>query len=190
MKIIFILIIITQTCFASTLQEVEDAKKSIQTLIQPLLTSGPKMTHTAPKDFQLQGCEKHKINWMNVLLMRETAKLDYHFAPGCDVEGTIVPKVLQEFPVSLNLRNLQSFNKILTQNKITASFETKPVMLLEMTSGVLSGPKGEVKFEADYRVQLDPANKTKVMEKNLGGELRISEIYGKKVTLREKIFVK
>jgi hypothetical protein len=186
-----ILFIITQSALASPTLEVEEAKKSILAMIRPLLANSKQNKEsTLPKDFQLQGCDKHKINWMNVLLMKEKAELVYVFKTGCDVEGTINPRIFQTFPVDLKLRNLASYQKISTQNKITATFESKPVMLLEMTAGELTGAKGVVKFDADYRVQLNPMSKDKPVEKNLGGEIRIHEIYGKKTTIKEKIMVK
>jgi hypothetical protein len=186
-----IFLIITQTALATPTLEVEEAKKSLLAMIRPLLTNSKQIKEsTLPKDFQLQGCDKHKINWMNVILMKEEAELKYVFKTGCDVEGTINPRIFRPFPVDLKLRNLASYHKISTQNTITASFESRPIMLLEMTAGELTGPKGVVKFEADYRVQLNPMNKENPVEKNLGGEIRISEIYGKKASIKEKILVK
>ena len=189
MKLI-ILLIITQTALASPTLEVEEAKKSLIAMIRPLLANSAKKESAGPKDFRLEGCDKHKINWMNVVLMKEKAELSYVFKPACDVEGTITPKMFQSFPVNLKLRNLSSYQKIATQNKITASFESKPVMFLEMSDGELTGPKGVVKFDADYSVQLNPLNKENPVEKNLGGEIRIHSIYGKKTNIKEKILVK
>jgi hypothetical protein len=74
-------------------------------------------------------------------------------------------------------------------NKVTSTIESKPIMNLNMTDGVLHGKLGKVRFEADYQVQLDPMNREKPVEKNLGGELRITEIFGLKVSIREKIMV-
>ena len=186
-----LLLIITQSALASPTLEVEEAKKSLLAMIRPLIAnSKEKGPSTLPKDFQLQDCDKHKINWMNVILMKEKAELKYVFKPGCDVEGVIAPKIFQVFPVDLKLRNLASYQKISSQNKITATFDSKPIMTLEMSEGVLTGPKGLVKFDADYQVQLDPMNKANPVEKNLGGEIRITEIYGKKTSIKEKILVK
>jgi hypothetical protein len=187
---ILILFIITHSVLASTAQEVEDAKKSLATLIQPLLNKNYNSTNKGFKDFSLQNCDKHKINWMNVALQKEEAKLTYVFKPGCDVEGTIGPKIFLPFSVQLKLRNLHSYHKITSDNKITASFETKPILHLDITSGVLEGPKGEVTFTADYEVQLNPMNEKNPIEKNLGGNLTIHKIYGKNVNIKEKILVK
>lgn len=75
-----------------------------------------------------------------------------------------------------------------SQNTITAQLESKPILNIAMRSGILSGNKNNVKFEADYQVQINPMSK-KAIDKNLGGELRISEINGKKVNIKEKILV-
>lgn len=169
--------------------EVADARRSIEALIQPLMAGSSKKRPPGTEKFRVDQCEKHKINWMNVLLQQEDARMKFTFAPGCDIEGTIQPKMLQEFPANLDLRNLQSFTRVETINKVTANLETNPILNLEMRKGTLSGKTSHVKFEADYAVRINPMGNQTVSE-NLGGELRISEINGKKVSIKEKIYVK
>lgn len=184
-----LLVLMTSLAFGATPQEINEAKKSIKALIKPLM-QGP--SHTRPsgtEKFDVSACEKHKINWSKVLLMQEEVTLTYKFKEGCDIQGSIQPKVLQSFPAKLALKNLESYHEVESQNKVTASFEAKPIMNLEMRSGVITGKKGTVKFEADYQVQLNPLSKEKPVEKNLGGVIRITEIYGKKENIKEKILV-
>lgn len=186
---IFLFILLSLSLNAATQQEIDEAKRSILSLIRPLV---PGSNKTLPKElgeFRVDKCEKHKIDWMGVLMMRTKAHLKYSFKEGCDIEGTITPAVFSPFPAKLKLRNLKNYTQIESQNKVNSTIESKPIMNLEMRQGLLSGQKGLVKFEADYEVQLNPVNKEKVVEKNLGGEIRISEIYGKKVTIKEKIRV-
>lgn len=170
-------------------REIEDVKASIESLIAPLVPHS-KAGKSAPKTgFRVDKCEKKKINWFNVMTMKEEVTLNFKFAPGCDIEGTFKPKVFSPFPVTLNLRNIKSFNKMTSQNRITATFENPPILNLAITSGELQGKKSKVKFEADYKLQINPLNPTGI-EKNLGGELRIHEINGKKVSIKEKIYIK
>ncbi len=181
----FLLLLFPLITHASS--ELEDAKRSIYSLIQPLISRNATKPLGTEK-FRVDGCPKKKINWGNVLLMRETATLEYKFSTHCDIQGTISPKLLQPFPATLELRNIQSYEKIETENTISAILETKPILNLEMRKGELSG-KHRVKFEVDYQVQLDPMKKDE-LEKDLGGELRILELDGKKVSIKEKIRVK
>jgi hypothetical protein len=44
-----------------------------------------------------------------------------------------------------------------------------------------------VLFEADYQVRINPLKKNDPIADNMGGEIRISEINGKKVSVKEKI---
>jgi hypothetical protein len=168
--------------------EVEDAKRSVLSLIQPLMAGSAKVRPKGTEKFRVDECEKKKINWMNVILMKESASLDFKFKEGCDIQGTIKPMVLRPFPANLDLRNIQSYSRIETQNTITANLEMKPILNLEMRQGVLSGQKSKVKFEADYGVRINALDK-KAISENLGGELRISEINGKAVNIKEKILV-
>ncbi|MGE3611334.1 MAG: hypothetical protein AB7I27_17200 [Bacteriovoracaceae bacterium] len=185
--IVFTLIQFSTTWAAVHNIEVKEARESIESLITPLLGPSKKSVKNSLDRFRVDKCEKYKINWMNVLLMKESATLTYHFKEGCDIEGSFTPKLFQSFPIALKLKNLQSYEKISTQNTIFANIESKPILRLEMREGELTGKNGSVKFEVDYAVQINPANRSKVLEKNLGGEIRISEIYGKKTAIKEKI---
>lgn len=183
----FLLIfILPQVLLAQT--PVLDAKKSIKSLIQPLMASNSKKRPPGTEKFRLDGCEQKKIDWTAILLMQESADLQYKFKPNCDIEGTISPRVFQAFPANLKLRNIQSFTNIATQNKITANLQTRPILKLEMRQGLLTGAKDNVKFEADYSLQINPTA-TNPVEKNLGGELRILEINGEKSQIKEKIYI-
>jgi hypothetical protein len=181
----FLACLITTSAFASP--QIEEAKKSIQTLIRPLIGETSKRPKGTEK-FRVDGCEKKKINWMDVMLGKDSANMEFLFQEGCDIEGKVKLRVLQDFPLDLRLRNLQSYNHVKTNNKITADLDRKPILNLQMREGILTG-KDTVKFEADYKVRIDPTKKKKI-DKNLGGELRISEINGKKIDIKEKIYVK
>lgn len=182
----FLLFLIPTFVYASP--EIEDAKQSIKSLIQPLISESAKKPQALSK-FRVDKCPKTKINWGNVLLMRETPTLTYKFTEGCDIQGEITPKFLQPFPANLMLRNIDSYSKVETKNKITADLQTKPILNLEMREGFLSG-KHKVKFEVDYQLQVDPMEGQKAVTKNLGGVLRILEINGKETKISEKIMVK
>ncbi len=173
--------------YAATPQEISEAKKSIQSLIRPLLPGSDKKVSKEMGNFQVDKCEKQKIDWMDVLLMKSRPTLVYKFKDGCDIQGSIEPKIFQSFPAALELRHMESYDHIQTQNKVTASFETRPLMNLEMREGKLKGKKGIVKFEADYAVRINPADKKNIVSENKGGEIRISEIYGEKVSIKETI---
>src|SRR5665648_253084 len=99
MKLLF-LFLFPYLCFAQT--EIEDAKKSVLTLIKPLLASGSKIRPKGTEKFRVDGCDTKEINWTSVLFMKQSVTLDYKFKKNCDIEGTIKPKVFQNFPANLN----------------------------------------------------------------------------------------
>lgn len=182
------LLIMLWPFMAFSSDQIEDAKRSIRSLIQPLMGQNSTKRPAGTEKFRVYQCEKKKINWMNVLLMKDTVTMNFKFKPGCDIQGQVTPKVFSPFLTELDIRNIQSYSHVKVMNKITANLQTKPVLNLEMREGILSG-KNNVKFEADYQVQINPAAENPV-EKNLGGELRILEINGKKTNIKEKIMVK
>ena len=188
MTVIIATLLVSYAGYAS--DETAAAKKSIKALLEPILQKELKGPKTVLKDFSVEKCEKYKINWMNVILMRKEAALTYTFKPGCDIEGTINPTVIKPFPVDLKLKNLDEFNRLQSENKITATLEAEPVLNMAVRSASITSTKGLVKFEADYAVKINPLKQGKGMiSENLGGEIRISEIYGKKVSIKEKIKV-
>lgn len=186
--LILILIMSFHQLHAST-KEIDEARSSIRSLISPLLPGPKKAVSGLLKDFRVDKCQTKKIDWTDVLLMRRPVTLVFDFHEGCDVKGTIVPKVFRPFPAEFKLRNLKFYDRVKSLNTVQATFESKPLMTIEMREGILYGKPGKVRFEADYQVQINPLNKEKPIEKNLGGEIRITEISGQKVSIREKIFV-
>ena len=168
---------------------VEAARRSVEALIRPLMAASPAKKSDQAEKFRVDACEKHRINWMNVLLRKEEARLTFSFSKGCDIEGAIEPRFLQEFAANLNLRNLQNYTRIETMNTVSANLETRPMLNLQMRKGLIKGPKSMVRFEADYGVRINPTD-NEVMAENLGGELRIFEINGKKVSIKKKILVR
>ena len=186
MNLLLVFFFISGATFAAS-TPIEEAKVSIRTLIQPLIGQNSKKPKGTEK-FRVDACEKKKINWMDVLLQKEEAEMEFIFKEGCDLQGKVKPKVLSPFEANFDLKNLQSYKKVETENTISADLQTKPILKLEMRKGTLSG-KHIVKFEADYRVRINPTAR-KAVNENLGGELRISEIDGKKVNIKEFILVK
>lgn len=187
---LFVLILVAQfTTLHATTKEIEEARKSVRSLIAPLLPGPKKPSSIVTKDFRVDQCQREKINWTDVLLMRKSVTLDFKFKEGCDVEGTVAPKIFSAFPADFKLRNLKLYDHVVSSNTVGATFESNPLMTIEMREGVLTGKNEKVKFEADYKVILDLMNKKNPVKKNLGGELRITEIGGKKVSIKEKIFV-
>lgn len=188
MNFLLILLCSSVALGAPSSREIEDTKKSVESLIRPLLPGMPKVRPKGIEDFSLHECKKEDINWMKVLFTQEEVTLVYKFKPGCDIEGTLSPRVLKPFPADFKIRNIQSYSRFKSVNQVTADLQQKPILKLSVTNGLLTG-KYMVKFKADYRVQLNPLSKDP-LEKNLGGELRITEINGKKVNIQEKILVK
>lgn len=184
-NILLILLMLYSTCSFAGSKTVE-VKKSLQALISPLLQRSSKGKMSL-KDFSVAKCARHKIDWMNVILMREVVALKFQFAPGCDIEGVVYPAVFKPFNTVLKLKNLEHFNQIHSENKITSSIESHPILNIAVRSARLSGVKDLVLFEADYQVRIDPLKKNDPIADNMGGEIRISEINGKKVTVKEKI---
>jgi len=187
MRFFLLAFLISHSFGVMAASEADEAKKSIRALIEPILQKKMKDPKALLKDFSVEKCEKYKINWMNVIMMREEVALKYSFKPGCDIEGTVYPKVIKPFPSDLKLKNLNHFNRLQSENTITASLEAQPIMNLAIRSAKLTGAKGLVKFEADYDVRINPLKKDDPVEENLGGEIRITEIFGKAVSIKEKI---
>lgn len=186
---VLLLAILSFPQLSASADEISEARQSISSLISPLLPGTRKAISKLAKDFRVDKCQTEKVNWSDVLMMRKSVTLVFKFKEGCDIEGSVTPKVFSAFPAEFKLRNLKLYDRVQSMNTVRSTFESKPIMTIELREGILYGRPGKVKFEADYQVQIDPLNRQKPVEKNLGGEVRISEIGGKKVSIKEKIFV-
>jgi len=84
-----ILIVLFLSFTVAANSEIEDVKASITSLIAPLIPHS-KANKTPSKDgFRVDKCEKKKINWFNIMTMKEEVTLNFKFAPGCDIEGIV-----------------------------------------------------------------------------------------------------
>jgi hypothetical protein len=190
MKTIFIIFVlfISQRVFAAN--DLSPTKEALKVLIQMLLKNTQNNERSTNHQFSTSKCEKYQINWMEVLLMKDSSSITFTFKDGCDIEGVVRPRVLAPFPINLKLKNLQDFHSLKSENKITSTLEEKPILNLEIRSAILSSSKGSILFEADYSVRINPLKKKDMIEENIGGEIRLLEIDGKKVKIIEKIMLK
>jgi len=189
MKILFCFLLLSPLMAAEDPQ-IEAVKQSVKALIAPILSKNLDKSAKGKTAFSLEKCERPKVNWKEFFTFQSELQMNVKFSSGCDIEGTISPKLIRPFPASFKVRNLSDFKQMDSTNQITATFESQPIVTLDISEGTLTGPKGKVRFEGDYRVQVDPMKKDNPIQKNLGGEIRIKEIFGKKVSIKEKIYLK
>lgn len=183
----FLILALSLPAFAASNQDISYAKKTIQTLLLPIMAkTGQKPSH----DFRIDQCEKYKIKIEDLLLSQKKMVIDYKFKDGCDLQGSISPKIMQEFPIKLDIRHAADFHQILSTNKITADLDFRPTMILESRSGLLKSKKGDVEFELDYRIKINAMAEGEDKHEDLGGEIRINKIFGEKVSIKEKIKIK
>lgn len=132
------------------------------------------------KNFSVKKCPKHKVDWTSVILKRQKQNLEYKFAVGCDIEGTIAPQVLSNFPVNFKIRNLDTFQTIKGEAKLAPTLATKPLLRLDLSSTTISSPTDKIVFSAYYETEIDPFSK-EVIGKHLGGKIFIEEVNGKRL---------
>ncbi len=167
--------------------EVEETRASIAALIHPLI-AGQKRKGV-PGELRFDTCEKHKIDWASLIFQQRPTTIEFSFREGCDIQGKIIPQIFRPFPIDLRLKGLQRFDRIQATATMSAELEARPVFKLQIREGLLSGKNSRALFESDYAVRPQVRDSGTEME-NLGGELRVREINGKKISLKEKILVK
>lgn len=190
MRFLYLLLLPTFV-WGATPADISSARQSIERLISPFALGKTKTLSAAGiKNFEVEDCDKRNINWRELLTFQSSLTLIFSFNDHCDIEGTVSPMLIRPFPANLKVRDLMDFNQVETMNKITSTLESRPIMNLEMRDGKLKSKRGSVHFEVDYSVRINPLRKDDPIEENLGGELRIKEIYGQKVSIKEKIMIK
>jgi hypothetical protein len=121
MNILLIVLLLSPLSAGATRIEVKEAVESVKSLIAPLLPGKNKKRPSGTENFRVDACERHDINWRDVLLLRSRPTLSFDFKEGCDIKGTVEPRVLTPFPAELELRNLRSYNRLETMNKVTST---------------------------------------------------------------------
>jgi hypothetical protein len=189
MKILFCFFYLSSLMAADN-PNVDAVRQSLRTMLTPILSKNLGSEVLGKSTFTIKDCEKANINWKKFLLFQEEFKLNLSFKEGCDVEGSVSPRPFSPFPAKLKVRNLYGFKELEMMNKMNSTLETNPVITLTITDGVLIGPKGKVRFEADYDVRIDPMNRENPVKEDLGGTVRINQVFGQKVSIKEKIYLK
>lgn len=170
---ILFLSLITNSAFANKAK----LGPALQAVIQEILQNRKAGSY---KNFSVKDCPKHKVDWVKIILKRQKQTLTYNFAKECDLDGTVEPQVLEKFPLNFRLRNLDEFNSIKGEAKLSPTIASRPLLRLDLANTEMSSPKENIKFRAYYEAEIDPFS-SKVVGKHLGGKIFIEEINGKKI---------
>ncbi len=181
----FLLIFLLMTLASYAHDETVTTTKSLETIMSSLTNHLKRNTVLKNESFRTDRCEKNKVVWTDVLMGKKIENIQYHFQEGCDLQGVVEPKIFQEFPLKLSLRNLP-FSLLESQNIIHAKIELNPILDVQMRRGHLTGNQLSVYFEADYQIRIKTIH-SKIITEYIGGEIRINQINKKKVKIRKKI---
>ncbi len=167
--------------------EVDETRASIAALIRPLMASSK--APVTEGELRFDTCEKHKIDWPALVFRQRPTVIEFTFREGCDIQGKITPQIFRPFLIDLKLKGLERFDRIQATGTMSAELEARAILKLQLREGLLTGKNARARFESDYSVRPNIGENGTQME-NLGGELRISEINGKMISLKEKILVR
>ncbi|MCO4794802.1 MAG: hypothetical protein KC493_13875 [Bacteriovoracaceae bacterium] len=164
-----------------------DAINAVKTLFKammPFLKDG-----NARGNFIVRGCRDYRKEWASVLLTGQKQTFNYSFKKGCDIQGTISAMPGRKIKMNLKLRNVGIFERV----DMGISYSIKLNMItrvdFKITDGTLFAKgEGDTSFTGDYAVELNPMKKS-LIERNLGGNLYFSKIFGKDVKISKKIMV-
>jgi len=170
-------------------------KKDVEQLLDALITGLSKRQNLSKihklKDFSVKGCQRPKINPQDLILMKESARtIHLKFSKDCDLEGEIKPLIFVGFPIMLKIKDFDEFHTVKSQNKITASFDSKPILTLTTTDGEFISKKGSLKFILNYQVRINPTTTKNQIEENLGGTITVTEAFNKKINVSRKFYIK
>ena len=149
----------------------------ITAFIQEILDNRSASTY---KNFSVKNCPKHKIDWPGIILRQQKQSLTYKFVKGCDIDGTISPQVLTNFPIEFKIRNLDTFHTIKGEAKLGPTLSMKPLLRLDLNQTEIRSIKDKIIFDAFYEAEIDPFSK-QVIGKHLGGKIIVKELNGKKI---------
>lgn len=159
------------------------AQISTQQTVRKLLTAFIPLKNQQTKnknEFNISSCNRmKKKEILNFLIQNKPIKKKFIFKKKCDAEGLFI---LQNPSPILNfkLKNLANYTK--TKFKYSVSqkidFEQNGIILtLFLKNADIRSPKKTIEFEGNYSVLINFSGK---INKDIGGEIRIKSINGKK----------
>lgn len=142
------------------------------------------------RKFNVRGCKDYQKEWVSVFLTNQARNFDYRFQKGCDIQGTIKALPGRKVKMDLKLRNVGVFKR----TELDISYFIRLNMITRVDFVINDGTlyakgEGDTRFQGDYAVDLNPLKKS-LIEKNYGGNLMFSKIFGKPIKLERKFIVK
>lgn len=114
-------------------------------------------TYKSKEHFVVSGCDKTKMDWVQMAIMQQPKVFDYKFSENCDVEGTFTAKMNEEFPVKLKVRHLSDYKEVETKVLITLNGTTEGILIKFVgTDGVFSSEEEKVTFKSWYTIDGNP----------------------------------
>lgn len=149
-------------------------KASIEELLKKLFS------HKVSKDqFKVHNCSFQESKWLTLLLGGPSFEEKLDFKKGCDLEGKFRPRMRESFELPLKLRNFNPYQDFKSTAQILMTLDFNPKLQINLKDAKLVGNKKEVVFDLIYSATVNPLNED-ILEKDLGGELHIKSINGKK----------
>ena len=129
--------------------------------------------------FKVYNCELQEKKWLTLLLGGPSFEEKLSFKTGCDLDGRFSPKMREAFEVPIKLRNFVPYQNFKGAVQLLMQLDFNPKLELVLKGAKLSGEKKEVVFDLHYSATINPLNQD-ILEKDLGGELLIISVDGKK----------
>jgi hypothetical protein len=131
--------------------------------------------------FKVKGCDSRPADWLKGAIFNSPVQKSYIFGEACDVKGSFTANFMQEFPMSLDIRNLQDFTK--TNMILKMSINKSPQGIryrFDVLDGFISAPTRNANFRVEYEVDINPmtgeANKS-----SQKGNVFLNKVDGKEV---------
>ncbi len=140
--------------------------------------------------FNVRGCKNYEKEWVGVFLTNQRRDFHYNFQKGCDIQGVIKALPGRKVKMDLKLRNVGVFER--TELDISYQLQLNVITRVDffINDGTLYAKgEGDTRFTGDYSVDLNPLKKS-LIEKNRGGTLKFSKVFGKPVNLSRNFIVK
>jgi hypothetical protein len=131
--------------------------------------------------FKVKGCDSRPADWLKGAMFNSPVQKSYMFGEACDVKGSFTANFMQEFPMSLDLRNLQDFTKTNMTLKMSINKSPQGIRyLFDVLDGFISAPTRNANFRVQYEVDINPmtgeANKS-----SQKGKVFLTKVNGKEV---------
>jgi hypothetical protein len=145
-------------------------------VIHEVLRIFPYEKSVSQDKLKISTCDSDKKTWVKKALISQSVQKTYTFSKKCDLSGTFSATLLGEFPVNLEMKNLDEYKFARMRVRMYIDQTASGILYqFKVREGEIISRDKTITFKAKYEVKFDPlTGSTKFATQN--GEISLTKV--------------